>query len=112
MYCFGLGSAGLVLAGQSAVFCPMPDHTFRLKNTPLGNLVVKFYQVEPYSAAAFERVRLRDFWLTTAPGSGNTWALSLYQGPIADNHILPEAIAQLHTRCAACNCVRIERPGG
>lgn len=112
MYCFELGNACLVLAGQSAVFCPMPDHTFRLKNTPLGNLVVKFYQVEPYSEAAFERVRLRDFWLTTAPRSGNTWALSLYQGLVADNHILPEAIAQLHTRCAACNCVRIERPGG
>jgi hypothetical protein len=90
----------------------MPDHTFRLKNTPLGNLVVKFYQVEPYSEEAFARACLRDFWLTAAPGSGNTWALSLYQGPITDNHILPDAIAQLHTRCAACNCVRIERPGG
>ena len=90
----------------------MPDHTFRLKNTPLGNLVVKFYQVEPYSEAAFERVRLRDFWLTTAPGSGSSWALSLYQGPISTNHILPEAIAQLHTWCAACNCLRIERAGG
>ena len=90
----------------------MPDHTFRLKNTPLGNLVVKFYQIEPYSEAAFERVRLRDFWLTTAPGSGSSWALSLYQGLITTNHILPEAIAQLHTRCAACNCVRIERAGG
>ena len=90
----------------------MPDHAFRLKNTPLGNLVVKFYQVEPYSEEAFERVRLRDFWLTTAPGSGSTWALALYQGPIETNHILPEAIAQLHTRCPACNCLRIERAGG
>ena len=90
----------------------MPDHAFRLKNTPLGNLVVKFYQVEPYSEAPFERVRLRDFWLTTAPGAGSSWALSLYQGPISTNHILPDAIAQLHTRCAACNCVRIERAGG
>jgi len=90
----------------------MPDHTFRLKNTPLGNLVVKFYQVEPYSEAAFERVRLRDFWLTTAPGSGSSWALALYQGPVSTNPILAEAIAQLHTRCAHCNCLRIERAGG
>jgi len=90
----------------------MPDHTFRLKNTPLGTLIVKFYQVEPYSEAAFERVRLRDFWLTTAPGSSNSWALALFQGLVTTNPILPEAIAQLHTRCAACNCLRIERAGG
>lgn len=90
----------------------MPDHTFRLKNTPHGTLVVKFYQVEPNSEEAFERVRLRDFWRTTAPGSGSSWALALYQGPVAANHVLPEAIAQLHTRCPACNCLRIERAGG
>ena len=112
MCCFGLGSAGLVPTAPSAVFCPMPDHTFRLKNTPLGNLVVKFYQVEPYGEAAFERVRLRDFWLTPAPGSGSSWALALYQGLIATNPVLPEAIVRLHARCAACNCVRIERAGG
>jgi len=90
----------------------MADHTFRLKNTPLGTLVVKFYQVEPYSEEAFERVRLRDFWLTTAPSSASSWALALYQGHITTNPILPEAIAQLHTRCAHCNCLRIERAGG
>ena len=108
----GLESAGLVPTAQSAVFCPMSDHTFRLKNTPLGNLVVKFYQVEPYSEAAFERARLRDFWLTMASGSGRSWALALYQGPVATNPVLPEAIAQLHARCAHCNCVRIEPAGG
>lgn len=112
MYCFGLVSASLVPTAQSALSYRMPDHTFRLKNTPLGNLVVKFYQVEPYSEAAFERMRLRDFWLTTAPGSGSSWALALYQGLVTANPVLPEAIAQLHTRCAACNCVRIERAGG
>ncbi|GAA3921409.1 hypothetical protein [Hymenobacter algoricola] len=90
----------------------MADHTFRLKNTPLGNLVVKFYQVEPYSEEAFAQVCVRDFWLTTAPGSGSTWSLAIYQGPVADNPVLPEAIAQLHARCPACNGLRIERAGG
>lgn len=112
MCCFGLVNTCLVPAAASALSCRMPDCTFRLKNTPLGTLVVKFYQVEPYSEEAFERVRLRDFWRTTAPGSGSSWALALYQGPVAANPVLPEAIAQLHTRCAACNCLRIERAGG
>jgi hypothetical protein len=73
--------------------------------------VVKFYQVAPYSEAAFKRVRLRDFWLSSSPGSGSSWALCLFQGLVAMNPVLPEAIAQLHARCPQCNCLRIERAG-
>jgi hypothetical protein len=86
----------------------MADHVFRLTNTPLGNVLVKFYQVEPYSEEAFLRAKARDFLQATV-GSGNAWSLALYQGPIATNTVLPEAIAQLHARCPSCTAVRIEQ---
>lgn len=90
-------------------FCAMATHTFRLSNTPLGTLLVKFYQIEPYSEQAFQRERARDFLQTTTVGSGSSWSLALYQGLVDDNPVLPEAILRLHQRCPECNCVRIER---
>lgn len=87
----------------------MADYTFRAKNTPFGTLVVKFYHVEPYSDDAFMRVRVREFWYATEPGSGQSWGQGLYQGLVVDNPILPDFIAQLHARCAHCNCLRIEQ---
>jgi len=87
----------------------MATHTFRLSNTPLGTLLIKFYQIEPYSEQAFQRERARDFLHTTTVGSGGSWALALYQGLVDDNPVLPEAILRLQQRCPACNCVRIER---
>ncbi|MDF7815939.1 MULTISPECIES: hypothetical protein [Hymenobacter] len=89
----------------------MADHTFRLKNTPLGTVLVKFYQIEPYSDEAFTKAKAREFLQATV-GSGNAWSLALYQGPIATNPVLPEAIAQLHARCPSCTAVRIERSSG
>ncbi len=86
----------------------MADHIFRLKDTPIGTVLVKFYQIEPYSEEAFLRARSRDFLQATV-GSGNAWSLALYQGRIETNPVLPEAIAQLHARCPACTAVRIEQ---
>lgn len=86
----------------------MADYTFRVKNTPLGVLVVKFYHIEPYSEQAFAQARIREFWHATQPGSGQRWGRALYQGLVQDNPCLPDFIAQLHARCAHCNCVRIE----
>ena len=86
----------------------MADHIFRLKDTPLGTVLVKFYQIEPYSDEAFMRAKARDFLQTTV-GSGNAWSLALYQGPIETNSVLPEAIASLHARCPSCTAVRIEQ---
>lgn len=86
----------------------MADHIFRLKDTPLGTVLVKFYQIEPYSDEAFLRAKARDFLQATV-GSGNSWGLTIYQGPIDANPILPKAIAQLHARCPACTAVRIEQ---
>lgn len=90
------------------VLCTMADHIFRLKDTPMGTLLVKFYQIEPYSDEAFTWAQSMDFLQATA-GSGNSWSLSLYQGSIAANPVLPEAIAQLHARCPSCTAVRIEQ---
>lgn len=87
----------------------MADHVFRLKDTPLGTLLVKFYQIEPYSPEAFERAVGRDFLTATVPGSGGSWGSRLYQGEVDNTSVLPEAIFQLHMRCTHCNCVRIER---
>jgi hypothetical protein len=81
---------------------------FQLKDTPLGTVLVKFYQIEPYSDDAFMRARAKEFLQATA-GSGNSWSLALYQGRIDTNPVLPEAIAQLHNRCPACTAVRIEQ---
>ena len=77
----------------------MADYTFRLKDTPLGTLVVKFYQVEPYSQEAFERLVQRDFLAATIPGSGGSWGSRLYQGEVDNTAVLPEAIFRLHMRC-------------
>jgi len=86
----------------------MADHIFRLTNTPLGTVLVKFYQIQPYSDEAFLRAKARDFLQATV-GSGNAWSLALYQGRIETNPVLPEAIAQLHARCPSCTAVRIEQ---
>lgn len=84
----------------------MADHIFRLKDTPLGTVLVKFYQITPYTDEAFNRAKSLDFWQATA---GNPWSMALYQGPISTNHVLTKAVAQLHTRCPACTAVRIEQ---
>jgi len=86
----------------------MADHIFRLTNTPLGTVLVKFYQIEPYSDEGFTQAKAQEFLQATV-GSGNAWSLALYQGRIATNTVLPEAIAQLHARCPECTAVRIEQ---
>jgi len=86
----------------------MADHVFRLKDTPIGTVLVKFYQIEPYSDDAFMKARAKEFLQATV-SSGNSWSLALYQGRIDTNPVLSEAIAQLHTRCPACTAVRIEQ---
>ena len=86
----------------------MADHTFRLTNTPLGTVLVKFYQIEPYSDEAFTKAKAQEFLQATV-GSGNVWSLALYQGRIETNSVLPEAIAGLHARCPQCTAVRIEQ---
>lgn len=87
----------------------MADHTFRLLHTPLGTVLVKFYRVVPFTAASFERCLAADFWTTTQPGStSGSWKLARYQGLLAQNPILPAAVAQLAKQCPECNCVRIE----
>ena len=87
----------------------MADRIFRLTNTPLGTVLVKFYHVEPYSDDAFQQAKARDFLQATLPGSGQSWGLALYQGRIYTNNVLPEAVAQLHAQCPHCTAVRIER---
>jgi len=90
----------------------MAEHIFRLKNTPLGTVLVKFYQVIPYSSEAFEREliteHLRKQW-----GKDRTVIVqsskAFYQGPVLSNTVLIGAVARLAERCPACNCVRIER---
>lgn len=84
----------------------MADHIFRLKDTPLGTVLVKFYQITPYTDEAFNRAKALDFWQATA---GNPWSMALYQGPVSTNHVLTKAVAQLHTRCPTCTAVRIEK---
>lgn len=96
---------------NATVSCIMADHVFRLKDTPLGTLLVKFYQIELYSPEAFERAVGRDFLTATVPGSGVMWGSRLYQGEVDSAAVLPEAIFNLHLRCPHCNYVRIERVG-
>jgi hypothetical protein len=55
----------------------MADYIFRLKDTPVGTVLVKFYQIDPYSDDAFTRAQARDFLQATV-GSGNSWSLALY----------------------------------
>ena len=90
----------------------MAEQIFRLKNTPLGTVLVKFYQVVPDSSEAFERelitVHLRTQW-----GKDRTVIVrsskALYQGLVLTNTVLIGAVAKLAERCPACNCVRIEQ---
>jgi hypothetical protein len=87
----------------------MADHTFRLNNTPLGTILVKFYRVEPYTPEGLERRLAADFWAMTEPGKQKEpWRTAKYQGPLEYNPVLPEAVAALAKRCPECNCVRIE----
>ena len=89
----------------------MAAHTFRLKNTPQGTLLVKFYRVVPYSAEDLERQVVGDFLLAT--GMSGTTAFTtnraLYQGTVLQNPVLIGAVARLAQRCQDCNCVRIEQ---
>jgi hypothetical protein len=95
----------------------MDVRIFRLKNTPLGTVLVKFYQVVPYSSEAFERYLITEH-LRTQWGTDKVVILpsskALYQGLVLSNTVLIGAIAKLAERCPACNCVRVERevPGG
>src|SRR4028119_2311935 len=92
----------------------MARQIFRLKNTPLGTVLVKFYQVVPYSSEAFERELITEH-LRTHWGRDRTVILrsskALYQGLILSNTVLIGAVTNLAERCPTCNCVRIEREG-
>lgn len=103
---------GAVLGFASGAVRPyftlMADHSFRLNNTPLGTLLVKFYRVEPFTPEAFHRRLAADFLAATVPGNGG-WRLSLFQGLVDDATVLPETIWRLAERCPECNCVRIEQ---
>jgi hypothetical protein len=88
----------------------MADHTFRLQQTPLGRLLVKFYRVEPYTPEGFQQRVAADFLATTIPGRGTgSWSLALFQGLVDDASVLPEAVWRLAQRCPDSNCVRIEQ---
>jgi hypothetical protein len=95
----------------------MPEQIFRLKNTPLGTVLVKFYQVVPYTSEAFERHLIKEH-LRTQWGKDRTVILrsskAFYQGLLLGNTVLIGAIAKLAERCPTCNCIRIEQeiPGG
>ena len=87
----------------------MADHTFRLNNTPLGTVLVKFYRVVPYTPEGLQRRLTADFWLMTEPGKQKEpWRIARYQGLLEYNQVLPEAVAALAKKCPKCNCVRIE----
>jgi hypothetical protein len=95
----------------------MDEQIFRLNNTPLGTVLVKFYQVVPYSSEAFERHLITEH-LRTQWGKDRTVILrsskAFYQGLVSSNTVLIGAVAKLAERCPMCNCVRIEQevPGG
>jgi hypothetical protein len=87
----------------------MADHTFRLNNTSLGTVLVKFYRVVPYTPEGLQRRLTTDFWLMTEPGKQKEpWRMARYQGLLEYNPVLPEAVATLAKKCPECNCVRIE----
>jgi hypothetical protein len=90
----------------------MAEQIFRLKNTPLGTVLVKFYQVVPYSSEAFERELITEH-LRTGWGRDRTVIVqsskALYQGLVLSNTVLIGAVAKLAERCPGCNCVRVER---
>jgi hypothetical protein len=90
----------------------MAEQIFRLKNTPLGTVLVKFYQVVPYSSEAFERELITEH-LRTQWGKDRTVIVrsskALYQGLVLSNTVLIGAVAKLAERCPACNCVRVEQ---
>lgn len=89
----------------------MAEQIFRLKNTPLGTVMVKFYRVVPYSPEAFEQSLIAEMLM--AQSTGERVRVSpqgpLYQGLVLRSPILIPAIAKLAERCPACNCVRVER---
>ncbi len=89
----------------------MAEQVFRLKNTPLGTVMVKFYRVVPYSLEAFERCLITE--MLWAQSSGERVVVTpqgpLYQGLVLSNNVLIGAVAKLAERCPACNCVCIER---
>ena len=87
----------------------MADHAFRLHNTPLGTILVKFYRVVPYTPEGLQRRLAADFWVMTEPGKQKEpWRTARYQGPLEYNSVLPEAVTALAKKCPECNCVRIE----
>jgi hypothetical protein len=90
----------------------MAEQIFRLKNTPLGTVLVKFYQVVPYSSEAFERELITEH-LRTQWGKNRTVIVrsskALYQGLVLSNTVLIGAVAKLAERCPTCNCVRVEQ---
>ena len=108
--CAVLGGAvpGFTSGAVRPYFTLMADHSFRLSNTPLGTLLVKFYRVEPFAPEAFHRRLAADFLVATVSGNGG-WRLSLFQGLVDDATVLPETIWRLAERCLECNCVRIEQ---
>jgi hypothetical protein len=89
----------------------MAEQIFRLRNTPLGTVLIKFYRVMPYSSEAFERSLIVEMLM--AQGNGERVVVSpqapLYQGLVLSNSVLIGAVAKLAERCPACNCVCIER---
>jgi hypothetical protein len=94
----------------------MAEQVFRLKNTPLGTVLVKFYHVVPYSSEAFER-HLMEEHLAMMWGKSRVIvraSKAFYQGLVLTNTVLIPTIAKLSERCPTCNCVRIEQevPGG
>ena len=91
-------------------FGRMADQTFRLQNSPLGTLFIRFYRVVPYDAQTLERQVMADFMLAMGMGqAGVDTHRTLYQGPVLQNPVLIEAVARLAQRCPSCNCVHIER---
>jgi hypothetical protein len=89
----------------------MDTPTFLLKNTPMGTVVVKFFQVVPYSWEAFEQQLMADYlrinWEDNQVLLRSSTAL--YQGLVLRNTVLIPAIAKLSEQYPMYNCVRIER---
>ncbi len=83
----------------------MAEQTFRVKNTPQGTVLVKFYRVEPYTPEGLTRQVIGDWWrasqLLVPPPC-------LYQGLLAQATVLGDVVQRLAEQCPGCNCVRIE----
>lgn len=104
MCCFGLRNARVGFASGQRYFAVMAEQTFRVKNTPQGTVLVKFYRVEPYSPDGLARQVMGDWWQTGKLSAPRP----LYQGLIAQTTVLGEAVQRLAERCPGCNCVRVE----